>query len=636
MKQITKYFRAINSLLTKQIDSTGLAFFRIAYSAILICEIVQIIYFRHLIYDKIPFILPAEINVLPGLIVWLVAVLCVLLGVFTRKAALVNYVLSLVFIGTIKSYEYHVFYTYMGVNFLFLFLDISKNHSIDRLIKKWKYSTARFTYDPPKTVGVWHYYIAIAVGVGFVYFDSIFFKFASYNWMNGLGMWLPASLPMATQVDASFFLNMKWLALGLGYLTILFELLFLFTFFLKKFRIPLLIVGAGLHLGIIIIFPIPWFGLSVLSIYLMMIPVGFWRKLSQRTSKNRSSLTVYFDEECPLCNRTKIAVQHFDYRRKIEWKGVSEADEEQALEVVSQETLLLSMHGVTRKGKVVNGIKTYQEITKRIPIFYPLYLLLLVPGISHLAAWLYGLVAANRTSTRCTDETCGYMPPEVPMPDEQVKVFQNVNLLQLKSFGWGVLFLLLVLLQLNVSFHSKLVQDGLAQANLTESAFYSQTMKYSRKLWGVGKILFGITRHGVFMDGHFAGYNHIMGVEAEFADGTTEWLPMINKDGTAGWYDYSFLWVKWTFRVMDNEVDEERLHTGLRDFCTFWAIKNGKELDDVRFNIYLKQIDMPRKWEKDFLRLQKQKEWEKIGIAYWDDGSFFTNYPVIENFNANE
>lgn len=630
MKFVRGYFNIISGFLTKEIDATGLALFRIAYSLVLIGEISQIIYFRHLIYDKVPFIDPLEINVLPGLIIWMISVIFILFGFYTRKAALVNYVLSLVFIGTIKTYEYHVFYAYMGVNFLFLFLDISRVHAIDRLRVKLKYSSARYSYDPPNTTSAWHYFFPIAVSLGFVYFDSIFFKLASYNWTHGLGMWLPASLSMATHVDATPFLNLKWMSIGLGFITVIFEFAFLFTFFMKRFRIPLLVVGLGLHLGITIIFPIPWFGLTALAVYLLMMPVSYWRRLFKVVQAKSTNLTVYYDENCPLCNRTRISLQHFDYRNRIAWKKVSEATADSRMNSLGEEVLLNSMHAITAKGKIVSGIDSYLQMTKRIPLLFPVFLFLKTPGIYHLAGKVYTLVAANRTKTRCTDESCGYSPPEVPKNDLQVKILQNLTLHQLKTFGWGMLLLVFIFFQINITFHSKLIQEGLNRTGIQENKIYQNVVGYSKKIWGGSKILFGITRHAVFMDEHFEDYNHILAVEAAFQDGSTQWLPIINKDGTAGWYDYSFLWVKWTFRVMDNHVDQALLEKGIRDFSTFWTIKNGYELDEVVFNIYVKRVEYPKEWERDFMKRQKMKPWKLVGEGYWHGSDFILKIPEIE------
>lgn len=40
----------------KKIDGTGLAIFRIVYSLVLICEILQMLYLKNLIFDRVPYL----------------------------------------------------------------------------------------------------------------------------------------------------------------------------------------------------------------------------------------------------------------------------------------------------------------------------------------------------------------------------------------------------------------------------------------------------------------------------------------------------------------------------------------------------------------------------------------------------
>src|SRR5690606_40702502 len=115
----------------------------------------------------------------------------------------------------------------------FMFLPLSNTFSLDRLILKLKYSNTRFRYNPAQTVSVLAYYLPLLMGIGFVYFDSLFFKYTSHLWLNGLGMWLPASMPQAVLFDISFLLNIKFLVIALGYITLIFETIFLFTFWKK-------------------------------------------------------------------------------------------------------------------------------------------------------------------------------------------------------------------------------------------------------------------------------------------------------------------------------------------------------------------------------------------------------------------
>src|SRR5690606_1157309 len=239
------------------------------------------------------------------------------------------------------------------INFLFIFLPISTTFSLDRLILKLKYSNTRFRYIPSQTVSVLAYYLPVLLGIGFFYFDSVFFKFTSPLWLNGLGMWLPSSLPQAILVDISPLLNIKVLVIALGYLTLAFEAIFLFTFWRKKWRVPMLIIGVGLHLGILVCFPIPFFALGVIAIYLLMIPVSFWEKIFNRNKEPKKKLQFYYDGECPLCNRTRIIINHFDSGNRIEFLTVQEnAKKQSALANLSMDKLLDDIHSVNNKGKV--------------------------------------------------------------------------------------------------------------------------------------------------------------------------------------------------------------------------------------------------------------------------------------------
>lgn len=146
----------------------------------------------------------------------------------------------------------------------------------------------------------------------------------------------------------------------------------------------------------------------------------------------------------------------------------------------------------------------------------------------------------------------------------------------------------------------------------------------------MSKSFFGIANHPVFMDGHFRGYNHLFTLEAELSDGTRRRLPILDYEGHVDNYLYSFAFVKWTFRVDGPKVNLDNLQNGIRDFSTFWAVKNNVPLGDVKFHVLVKEIDIPLKWEKDFLKKQEVKPWRNIGFGFWEDGIFKIELPEIE------
>lgn len=616
----------------KEIDGTGLAVFRIVYSFFLLCEIAQMFYFRHLIFDKIPYIELAEINFVIPIVIWFLSVFFILFGTFTRFFTIVNYIMSLVLIGSIRSYEYHVFYAYMGVNFLLIFLPISQCFSIDRLLQKLKYSNTTFQYNPSKKVKQLYYFLPVFVAIGLVYFDSIFVKLTANSWLHGLGMWMPSSFPMMVHNNFTVVLNNKIIMLFLGYLTLVFEALFIFLFYRKKFRILMLIIGVGLHLGILLTFPIPWFALIFISLYLLLVPVSFWQKVF-KTKSDKKTLKFYYDAECPLCVRTKIIITHFDFFNKIEFKTVQfDASEELSLKGIDRNTLLDDIHSVDLKGTVFSGVDTYIQVLKRIFYLYPISLLLRIPGIYHLAKKVYAYVALNRTNERCTEENCGYNPPEIPN-DSKIKLLQNYSVNDLKFSLLKYLIYSLSFVQLIIILDSSLSNKLYEIIGFKNSKGHAYITEVNRNLISISKPLFGLTSHNVFIDEiHYEGYQHIIAVVYKSNVTNDEvWLPIINKNGQPSYYNYGTNWRKVSFSMNNSNIDLNVLNKSVRDFTAFWAIKNGIDMKDATFLIKVKKIDSPTGWEKDFLNKQIAKPWIDGGFIQWKDNQFSSQIKDIES-----
>lgn len=619
----------------KQIDGTGLALFRILYGLVLLGELIQMFYFRHLMFDKIPYLDPAELDSTLPLLFWMGVVVFLTLGLFTRTALWLNYALSVVYCGGIGMYEYHMFYAYTGIGLLLLFLPVERVLSLDRLRVKLKYSSTRFQYQPSRTVSQLAYYTPLLVSVAFVYFGSIFFKTASQLWLRGLGTWKPASLPFVTWANTSWLLNQKWLIISLGYLTFGFELVYLFTFTRKKWRLPLLIIGVGLHLGIAVEFPIPWFALGFAGIYVLMLPVGIWERWRTRRAATAAArppaLTFYYDAECPLCVRTKLTIEHLDTRQRVRFRSVQAgAAQEPALAGIPVDTLYADIHAVTPAGRVVRGIDTYLHVLSAIWYLKPLAWLFRLPGFYHLARRVYRHVATNRTTARCTDETCGYEPPQLPQPDEQVKLLNNLSLRDLKLAGatWGLGFL--ALLQLICTYESAMIKNVRVRTGFAYTPVDRVISHIARHTIEYGTDLLGITNHPVFMDFHFNEYNHIVAVTYVHPDGHEEFLPIIDEKGQPSWHITGPLWVNWTFRVNYGHINPQRMERGIRDHTAFWAHENGIDLHHARFNIKVKKIDIPEYWEYDFLNRQLTRPWIDAGSVEWRDNQFKPNYREIE------
>lgn len=612
----------------KKIDATGLAIFRIAYAIIFLAEILQMFYFRHLIFDEIPYIKEGAIDPTLPMLMWVLSVVFIIFGAYTRLATVINYIFSLVFIGTITSFEYHMFYAYMGVNFLLIFLPVSRCCSLDRLRLKLKYSNTIYQYTPPRTVSVWAYYLPVLLAVGFVYFDSIFFKFDSPLWLKGMGMWLPGSMPMLTHINASLLMNQVWLVKGLGYLTLIFETVFVFLFWFKNFRIPLLIIGIGLHIGILLMFPIPFFALGVSAIYMLLVPVKWWKNLGVKIRTSAPVLKVYYDMHCPLCLRTKIIVEHLDNRKRIQFLPVQKYKaEERAFATIDENDLLTDIHSVNRGGKVFKGINTYISIFKTIWYLKPIGYILQLPGIYSLGKKVYGYVAENRTRERCTEESCGTSLTSLPVTDDHYKILNNLSLRQFKFNVLVFGLVILILLQINVSYNSSPIFK-LRTLSGFDKTWVGKKISTSSSLlkWTSGRFL-GLTNHALFMDNHFKNYNHNIAIVYVGKDSSKTFLPIIDEKGKPGWYIYGPNWAKWTFRTNSPNIIQKAFEDGISDFTAFWAYRNNVDLDNAQFEIHVKKIESPDDWEYDFLNRQIEKPWIKAGDVYWRNNEFQLDLP---------
>lgn len=625
-----KFAASLRATFDKQIDGTGLAVFRITYALVLLCEIAQMYYFRHLIFDRIPFIERAEIDFGIPISIWFIAVLFILFGAFTRFFTILNYIMGLILIGSIHSFEYHAFYAYMGINFLMILLPVSQCLSLDRLFSKLKYSSTTFQHNPSKTVSQLYYFIPPFLGIGLVYFDSVFFKLASPMWRDGLGSWLPSSLPMVTHVNTSALLNCEYLIKLVGWITIVFEALFLFLFFKKRWRILTFILGMILHLGILLQFPIPWFAITVCSVYLLLVPVSFWQKWFQ-TKKEKATLTLFYNAKSPLSCSTKIIISHLDWLNKIEFKTVQlDSKGNDRLKEIADDLLLQNTYSVDTVGNVYSGIDTCIQVLKRIFYLYPLSIVLRIPGIYHVSKKFYNSVLSTRNSESGTEENSGYTTPEL-VDNSKMKIFKNLTLLDLKYKLLVYLLLLLTTLQIGLLNKTWLVSDmkevlGYKNSKI-DNAISNVIDHYSKAT----KTYFGITNHPVFTNEiHFNKYNHIIAICYLDANNHEKWLPIIDKNGQPDLYIYGQNWVNWTFRVNQKYINLKVLNNGIQRYTAFWSKKNCIDLKKAKFIIKVKKIDTPKSWEKDFLNRQIAKPWVDGGYVEWKDNKFTSNIVDIE------
>ncbi len=123
---------------------------------------------------------------------------------------------------------------------------------------------------------------------------------------------------------------------------------------------------------------------------------------------------VLYDDECPLC------IFQMKLLTWLDWLNVaalvplsSERAQEAVPPDLDRDALRAAMHVVTAQGRVHRGARCIRFLALRMPLLFPIALLLWVPGVIWVAEFVYNLVARNRlilSRLFGCKEACAIMP----------------------------------------------------------------------------------------------------------------------------------------------------------------------------------------------------------------------------------
>ncbi|SMF96354.1 Predicted thiol-disulfide oxidoreductase YuxK, DCC family [Methylomagnum ishizawai] len=619
--------------LQKPVPATGLGVFRIAFSLVILQEILFLYYFRHLIFDPVPYLDRASPMLHFFLLVWLAVAGCLVLGYHTRKAAVFNYlfwVLFVCFTPMWQDFDGGFDQLMTSTSFLLIFLPSERALSLDNLRHKLRYSVPGSPYQPPTQVTVLAYYLPLGISLGLLYFDSGLHKLSSEFWRNGMGAWLPPTMPYyMSAIDMSQLLNLKGFEQLIGYAIILFQFLFLPLFWQRRFRVPLMLAGATFHAGIILSLNIYPFGFAMLVHYLLMVPFRWWREIHDKLRLAQPILTVFYDQDCPLCNRTVIVVRHFDVRGAIDFKGLqSHARQYTALDAIPDDKLLTDLYALDGQGRLFAGLDTYINILQAMGYTLPLAWLMGLPGCYGLAGQLYRKIADNRERWVC-DGACTVITAP-PFEDERPfsRGYARYAATERQTAQRIAKFLVLVLvLQLNSTIHYGLLYRWAQRPADPALAILDHL---SDSIINYSHAFLGITPHALYMHDHFAGYNHILALSYRDASGRETWLPFVNQEGRLLAPHWGRVQSMWANVAVTSHMGRDRLEKFLRKITAYWAMELGIDLKDADFVIKLKEVQVPMAWEDDLRHKNMAAPWRDIGVVQWRGKTMRVDIPGLD------
>jgi predicted DCC family thiol-disulfide oxidoreductase YuxK len=125
-------------------------------------------------------------------------------------------------------------------------------------------------------------------------------------------------------------------------------------------------------------------------------------------------VTAIYDGYCLICQQSKRIIEALDWFHRVEFLNIHDWQTVEArYPTLDFETAMGQMHTVGEDGRLLGGFEGARRILRELPLGYPVWLLLHVPGMDWLGTKVYQFIARNRYHINrmvgakvCEDGTC--------------------------------------------------------------------------------------------------------------------------------------------------------------------------------------------------------------------------------------
>ncbi|MEZ4669097.1 MAG: DUF393 domain-containing protein [Anaerolineae bacterium] len=125
-------------------------------------------------------------------------------------------------------------------------------------------------------------------------------------------------------------------------------------------------------------------------------------------------VTAIYDGYCVICNQTKRTVQALDWLHRVEFLNIHDWNTVNArYPALDYEAAMGQMHLVTPDGQLIGGFPAVRRMMRELPLGYPIWLVLHLPGMNWLGNRVYRFIARHRYRINrffgmpvCEDGTC--------------------------------------------------------------------------------------------------------------------------------------------------------------------------------------------------------------------------------------
>ncbi len=561
---------------TDQASTRSFGAFRIAFGLYILFIIFKLYPFRDIYFDQLPGINEYRFPVKLFLATWAVSAFMLAAGLLTRVFSIINYVLiviatslfSIIHIGSFNDDILRI----MGL--MMILLPVSSSFSLDALMAKMA-GKAR-----PEITYKINYQLVLIISLGVIYTGSAVTKLFSPLWQEGLGLWKPYVIPSKRWLDISMLMNNLTIMKFLNYAVLAWELIFVFIFFKKGFRLFFAITGILLHVFIAMLFPFPLYCLGPLICYILFIPDSFWNRLCKYFTRD-ATFDIHYHPQSASAVRWMNFLKAFDYRKKFTFTpGVagfeiplSGLSGEPALQLLLKQYLLL---------RIALFIRKITAIRHRVSNSYHTLITDFIPRAEG------GNVLPNPGRQKLFVSFC------VMLISIQIviQVYGVYSMLKTASQPAKINFLTLDSRRYDLSFHP---------INMVRN-------------------LFGINKRGLFLDASSTGKLKVIRI-AELNQGQEKMLPLYNDKGYCQYLIRDFNWTLFAhhYFLTPAGINVE----SLKKFTSFWMRRENLNPDQTSFRIYSRTYTMPADYEPDYLRKMEVLPWLTEGQIDWKDSSFY-------------
>jgi len=102
---------------------------------------------------------------------------------------------------------------------------------------------------------------------------------------------------------------------------------------------------------------------------------------------------IIYDNRCLFCTNTKNKIDKLDNGKKLKWVGIDSFNHKKYK--LKKEDLLKEMYLIDNE-RVYKGYYSWKQISKKIPLLFPLYIISLIPGVDFIGNLVYKYISKHR------------------------------------------------------------------------------------------------------------------------------------------------------------------------------------------------------------------------------------------------